>query len=474
MRLSSRNAFFPEFGTVRWTLGALLAVLVASSLQAQGLSVHSQSGCALGRNSAGVAEPCLDGSAIFYNPAAIASQRGVASAGVAALYSTSTFHFDDTGESFESEQGTALAPHAWLVARLTPRVGAGIGFWAPYGLTTAWPLQFDGRFDGYDNMLRGIYLQPTLAGELIPERLAVGAGMAVVLASVEVRRRTDLSRTVIPGTGFHFNDIGVPDGTDFADARLEADDRTATFHVGLQFRGSERWSIGLRYLHTAHLDLTGTAHFTQINTGFLLPAGNPFGVPPGTPIDEVLAPQFASDGALADQGLTTELTLPNQLVAGVQFLATPTTRLFFDYQWTGWSHFDRSVLRFQTAPADTLFLDYSNASTLRFAVEHALRDALALRGGILRNTAAAPAVTVNPLLPEAKRTSFAGGLGYRLAERVSADLGVEVLLQDERRGRVRPRTNRTQTARELNEGRYSAHAVFVSLTLSYFLSREGP
>jgi long-chain fatty acid transport protein len=462
-----------ELDTVRWTLGALLALLAASSLQAQGLSVHSQSGCALARNSTGVADPCGDGSAIFYNPAAIASQRGVASAGLAALYSTSTFLFDDTRESFDSRQGTVLAPHAWLAVPLTPRVAVGFGMWAPYGLTTAWPLRFDGRFDGYDNSLRGIYLQPTVAGEVIPERLAIGGGVAVVAGSVAVRRRTDLARTVIPGTDLHFSDIGVPDGTDFADARLEADDWSATFHLGVQVHGSDRWSFGLRYLHTAHLDLTGRAYFTQLNTGFRLPAGNPFGLPAGTPIDVVLAPQFAPDGALVDQQLTTDLTLPNQIVAGVRFLATPTSRLFFDYQWTGWSHFDRSVLSFQIAPADTLFLDYSNTSTLRFAVEHSLRDGLALRGGILHNTAAAPPVTVNPLLPEARRTSFAGGAGYRLAERINADVGFELLLQDERRGRVRPRTNRRQTAAELNEGRYSAHGLFGSLTLSYFLSREG-
>ena len=453
-------------------ISTLFGAFAASSLYAQGLSVHSQSGCAMARNSTGVAEPCADGSAVFYNPAAIATQRGVASAGLLALYSTSTFTFDDAIESFDSEQGTKYAPHAWLVARLTPKIGAGIGLWAPYGLATAWPLEFGGRFDGYDNMLQGVYIQPTLAGELIPGRFALGVGVAAVRGAVEVRRRIDLARTAIPGTGVHFSDVGVADGTDFADTRLEADAWSATFHIGLQFRSSDRLSFGLRYLHTAHLDLTGTADFTQIITGFPLAPGNPFGLPPGTPIDPLLAPQFEPDGALADQRLTTELTLPNQLVAGARFQVTPTTQVFFDYQWTGWSHFDRAILHFENAPADTLFLDYTNASTLRLAVELAPRDAVAIRGGILHNTAAAPAVTVNPLLPEAKRTALAGGFGYRFAERFSADVGLEVLLQEERRGRIRPRTSGRQTALDLNVGRYSAHGVFGGITLSYFFGRE--
>lgn len=457
---------------MRWIVIPLVALLAAGSLHAQGLSIHSHSGCALARNSTGVAEPCLDGSAVFYNPAALASQRGVVSGGAIALYSKSTFTFDGTGEAFDSRQGTEIAPHGWFVARLAPRIGAGIGFWAPYGLSTAWPLDFEGRYDGYDNTLRGIYIQPTVAAELIPERLALGAGVAAVYGNVEVFRRIDLATRAIPGTGLTFGDIGVPEGTDFADVRLKVDDWSATFHVGLQFRPSDRWSFGARYLHTAHLDLTGTADFREIPTGFLLPPGNPFGLPAGTPIDVVLAPQFDPGGPLSNQRLNTEITLPNQLVAGLRFSATSTTKLFLDYQWTGWSEFDRAVLDLENAPADTIFLDYEDASTYRIAVEYAPRDALTVRGGILHNTAAAPAVSVDPLLPEAKRTSFAAGLGLGITERFTADVGLEVLFQKERRGRVRPRTSADQTAADLNVGRYSAHGVFGGVTFSYLLGRE--
>lgn len=387
------------------------------------------------------------------------------------MYSKARFSFDDAGESFGSEQGTKLAPHAWFAARLSPAIGAGIGFWAPYGLSTAWPLDFEGRYVGYDNTLRGIYIQPTIAGELMPGRLAIGLGVVAVNGSVEIRRRIDLARTIIEGTDLQFGDIGVEDGTDFADVHLDMADWSATFHVGLQYRPSDRWSFGARYLHTAKLDLTGTADFRQIDTGFLLPAGNPFDLPPDTPIDVLLAPRFEQGAPLGDQRLSTELTLPNQFVAGVRFAATPITDLFFDYQWTGWSQFDQVVLNFANAPTDTLFLGYRNASTLRFAVELAPSDEIAIRGGILYNSAAAPAVSVIPLLPEARRTSFASGLGYRISERFSADVGLEVLWQKNRRGSVRPRVSQSQSAADLSVGRYSAHAVFVGLTLSYLLGR---
>ena len=108
-------------------VGALFLVMPASALHAQGSSIHSHGGCMLGRNSTGVAEPCADGSAVFYNPAALAFQGSRASLGMSALYSTSTFTFDDSGASFDSEQGTKVAPHAWLQTPLTDWLGAGRG-----------------------------------------------------------------------------------------------------------------------------------------------------------------------------------------------------------------------------------------------------------------------------------------------------------------------------------------------------------
>jgi long-chain fatty acid transport protein len=231
---------------------------------------------------------------------------------------------------------------------------------------------------------------------------------------------------------------------------------------------SDRLSLGARYLHTAHLNLNeGTADFTEIETGIPLPAGNPFGLPPGTPIDVVLTPLFAPGGPLGDQRFNTDLTLPNQFVVGLRFLAARPLRLLLDYQWTGWRHVDQAALAFQRAPADTLFLDFRNTSTIRLGADYALAEPWALRAGIFYNSAAEPAVSVSPLLPEARRWSFTAGLGYRLADRLYADAGIELITQADRRGHVRPRTSRAETAAELNRGTYDAHGVAVAVTLWY-------
>lgn len=446
----------------------LTSGLAAGSLRAQAAGVYTHSACMLARASAGVADPCTDGSAVFYSPAALALQPGALSVGIVPVYTKSTFTFDTTGARFGSRQGTTWIPHAWAAFRPTARIGAGIGLWAPYGLRTQWPLDFEGRYVGYKNELSSIYIQPTLAYQVVRRRLSLGAGLGIVRGEVKIERRLDLATTLIPGTDVTFAALGVPLGTDFANLALKTHAWAATFHVGVNALLTDRLSVGARYLHTAHLDLDdGTADFTEIDTGFLLPAGNPFGVPAGTPVDVVLAPLFAPGGPLSDQRFNTDLTLPNMFVVGFRFRAAETLELLLDYQWTGWRQFDEAALDFQRAPADTLFLNFRSTSTIRLGGDYALTEDWAVRAGIGYNNAAEPDKSVSPLLPEARRWIFTTGLGYRLSAHFRADAGVEYLSQADRRGHVRPRTSRAQTAAELNRGVYEAHAVAVGVTLRY-------
>jgi long-chain fatty acid transport protein len=455
---------------MRRFITCLICTLAATTANAQGLSVHSLSACALGRSAGGVADPCADGSAIFYNPAAIITQPGIAGAGVLAIHTASSFTYD-VGGSWDGTQPIQFPPHVWIAGRITPAIAMGIGAAVPYGLTTEWPLDFEGRFTGYDNTLRAIYIQPTIAVQVMNGRLALGLGFDVVNGMVEIRRRVDLARTNIPNSDLQFSAVGVPDGTDFADARLAADTWATTFHAGLLYRPSQRWALGIRYLHSAELDLIGDAQFEQVTTGLLLPPGNPLGVPAGTPIDVVLASQFGSGAPLGDQSLATIIELPNQFVAGIRFSATSSLKLLLDYQWTGWETFDYAALDFANAPADTLYLDFHNASTFRFAAELVPRVGFTIRSGVMYSEEATPDIAT-PLLPEARRVSFAGGLGYNVTKRLRADGGFEVVLQGDRRGGVRPRESREQVAAELKVGTYSANAITGALTLAYALGRQ--
>ncbi len=462
-------------------VGMALAALAVGpgSLAAQGSNVMQHGACATAMVSAGVASPCSDGSAVLFNPAALAQQGSGISAGVTGINTQATFTYDYTGETIEQDATTTPVPFGYLNYRVSDRLAAGFGVFAPYGLGIEWPLDFEGRYVTYDTSLRNIYLQPTLAYEVAPW-LSIGAGVDVILGSIELNQRLDLAEQfvpdpatgqplMIPGTNTpaRFANLGIPLGTDFADAKLAGDGVGVGFNVGAIIRFNDFLSAGIRYLHAASVDYEGDAEFTAVPTGLTLGAGNPFGVPGGTPIDALLQGQFSGDGALVNRDIATTLELPRQIVVGLAITPTDRVKLLADYQFTGWESFDVAEIDFEEGGQDTeLVLDYRDTHTFLFGGEFAATSALDLRAGFRYNTAAERPASVSPFLPEADRNYYSVGLGYRLGRGVRVDLAYQLVAQADRRGRVRGRTLE-QRAEDVNVGLYSSDAHAFSLSLVY-------
>jgi long-chain fatty acid transport protein len=461
---------------------ALLAALVLATpiaspkgVSAQGIGVNTQSACNSGRNEAVTGDPCADGSAVFYNPAALAFQPSVVSAGISVIRNSHTFRFDaNPAVEFKRGPENPLVPQVWVNWRGGQRWAAGAGFWVPFGFTLKWPVAatnpFPGRFTGYDNTVKGMYLQPTVAYQLVPKRLSVGAGLDVVFATVDIHQRVDLATQALPGVaGATFNNLGIPFGTDFADARLKGKATTVGGHFAALLRINDQLSVGARYLTQAKAKFNnGQATFTQVTTGRTLPAGNPLGLPGGTPLDAVLAPEFTGTGPLANQKVTTEITFPAMFLAGIAYKPTPAIELSGDWQWTDWSKWDVFALKFAThTSTDSLFVLNQNTNTFRLGGQWAATRALEVRAGWSYSQAAETDVAVSPLLPEAKRNYYSGGFSYSLTKDLVADAFVQHVVQADRRGRVYPLTSRNVTASQVNVGLYTADANIFGLNLRY-------
>jgi long-chain fatty acid transport protein len=442
------------------------AAACATSARAQGSSVMTQGACAIGVAEAGVASPCTDGSAILFSPAAIASHGSVISGGVAGVTTSGSFTYDYTGFRVSRESKTSPVPFGFATVRLGRNAAFGVGGFAPYGLGVEWPMNFEGRYVSYKTDLKNIYIQPTLAYRF-GERLSLGAGVDIVHGRLEINQRADLSTVGVPNTTLTFGNLGIPSGTDFADAHLVGTGNGVTFNAGATVKLTHRADLGLRYMHKVKIDYKGDAAFAPVNTGLTLAAGNPFGVPAGTPVDAVVAGQFAAGGALANQALGTSLTLPSQFVAGLAFRPAESLKLMADYQWTGWEAFDSARIAFAgNGPSSTLILDYQNTNTFRFGADWSATQALDLRGGFIFNTAAERAASVSPLLPEAERNYLTAGLGYR-AGPLQLDLAYQHIHQSDRRGRTRSRTDIKQTPAQVNVGVYHINAHVLSAGLAW-------
>ena len=474
-----------HFGLPRaWLLAGAATLAVPAALVAQGSAVYTQSACMNARNGAGIAAPCNDGSAVYYNPAALAVQNGAVSAGATMVEQSGSFTYDTSAIVVEREPRAMFVPHGWATWRPAARLGVGFGVWAPYGLSIDWPVcstgeprcgtaNFEGRFVGYDQSLRTLYFQPTVAYQVVPGLLSLGVGVDLVKADFEIARRLDLSEQY--AGPFLFRDLGIPRGVDFADVRIEGDAWGFTGHVAALIELGA-FSIGARYLHSATLDFEGTADFRQVATNLFVGPLPPL-IPAAMPLDEFIlaAGAFDEGGAAADQDFSTSLTLPAQAVVGVAVRLGPTVRLMGDYQWTQWSEWDDVAIEFGEkadttgAPDENIVFDYDDASTFRFGADYAYSDRITLRGGFTIAQAAAGPASVTPFLPDSERHFYSGGISFRASERLSVDVfGMGVNAAD-RRGRVvnRDPALTDEQAFALNEGLYRSEGQLFGATLSY-------
>ncbi len=430
---------------VRLVVGGMVALVGTSgALSAQGYSVNEHSSCAMGRAGTGVASPCSDGSAMFFNPAGLALMpkgKTTLSAGATLIAPRGNFT-SDLGVKTDLNNKVIPIPAVFLSHGFSDHIAAGIGVFAPYGLETEWPDTSQVKFLGYKSLIRTIYVQPTLSVGLANNRVLVGAGFDLNFLHVNLRQQVDLASTPLPPPappGATFANLGIPNGTAFADADLSGNGTGVGYHVGLIVKPSDQISLGIRYLSRQKVKVdNGSVKFSPVNTGIVLAQGNPFGVPAGTPLDAIVAPQFTTGNALSDQDARTALRMPEQVAFGVTIKPVSKFTFLFDVQLMHWTVFDTLIVDFALAPTETLPENFENTTAWRFGAEYAISPKTTIRGGVLFHDGAEPDGSVTPNLPEGDRNEFTLGLGTRIGSKLGLDLAFQYIDQGDRRGRSVP------------------------------------
>jgi long-chain fatty acid transport protein len=448
----------------------LTAALVCPAMSyAQGYGVYEQGACTMGRGGTAVATPCADGSGIYFNPAGIAGRAFSGSIGGALIAPNATFINDNTGLESKFLSKIYPVPTLYISGPIADRFAVGLGVFVPYGLTTEWDENtFEGRFLGYHTSLRAIYIQPTVAAQF--GKLKLGAGLDLTNLHIDLQRKADLSQVVLPAgspvpPGTTFGALGIPYGTDFADTKIKGGAWGVGYNLGATYEVDPRFILGVRYTARQKITADGaTAEFAQVPTGLVLTAGNPFGLPAGTPVDALVAGQFQSGGLLVPQDVSASIRLPEQLVLGVTIKPITDLAVSFDAQRTWWNVFESVPIDFSQSDAldQTLELGASNVWTWRFGGEYIFSESSSTvgRAGLIFHKAALPDSSVTPLLPEASRTDFSLGFGTRIKHGLYLDAAYMYVNQADRRGRTVP-----LTLAETN-GVYDEHAHLFGVTLT--------
>jgi long-chain fatty acid transport protein len=452
---------------------ALPALLTPALADAQGFGLNEIGSCSVARAGAGVAAPCPDASRIFWNPAAAVRlpERVSLLAGAAAIAVSGGFLQDTTGRRFEGDVPVEVPPHLFASYRLQRRFAVGFGAYVPYGLTSQWGADFPGRFQAVKASLATVYLQPNFAFDVVPGRLAIGGGPVVGISEVELTQALELSSTPTSATGPTFGQLGIAPGTEFGRATLHGADVAWGFNVGAHLQLTNTLALGARYLSEITFDFKGaTSEFAPTPTGLIV--GGTVSAPfvAGTPVDAILASQFTT-GALTTRGVKTNIPHPAQAQIGLGFTGLPNTSVNLDYVWIGWSAFEELPVDFQpngspVAPPDrVLYEDYEDSWALRGSVDHTFGNGWTARLGASTVKSPAPDVTVTPLLPDMDRQNFAAGVSIPFGGRYALDASYLRVETEGRRGRILERTDRAQTAAQLNGGWYELNANILSVSL---------
>src|SRR5712664_1119658 len=198
---SVRRTRMRRFALVLLAGAASLVAAPLRPLPGQGFGVYEHNTCAMGRAGVTAARPCADGSAIYFSPAGLAGLTGTRiSAGVTLIGAQGSFTDDFLGSRSDLKNPLIPVPNIYVTHAFSPKVTAGIGLYAPYGLETKWDsANFPGRFLGYNTNIRSIYIQPTNDYQVSP-KLKLGIGVAYIASHLKLRQRADLSTQLVPPT----------------------------------------------------------------------------------------------------------------------------------------------------------------------------------------------------------------------------------------------------------------------------------
>jgi len=180
--------------------------------------------------------------------------------------------------------------------------------------------------------------------------------------------------------------------------RLNSDwDHDIGFNVGLMFRPSDNWSLGLSYRAAQDIDFGGDATFTQI------PTGNP-------QFDAIVASQIPPD-----QKITTTLAFPSMTHFGIATKVIPNWTVEFDVDQTQWDRFKSLDINFEQTPANNLSRveSWDNSFSYRLGANHPVTDNWDVRLGTVYDESPQPVEAVSPLLPDSDRLGVTFGVGYK-------------------------------------------------------------
>ncbi|HEX5363218.1 MAG TPA: outer membrane protein transport protein [Gallionella sp.] len=389
---------------VCWAVAGTLGSL-SGGASASGFALLEQNASGMGNAYAGGAAVADDASTIFFNPAGLSRLSGKQLV-VAAHAIRPSAKFGNTGSTaagFQTLGGNGGdagswvgVPNAYFAMELSPKMKAGVGLNAPFGLQTQYDANWAGRFQAIKSSIQTVNLSPSFSYE-ITDAVSIGAGLNYQRISGELTSSTNYSAAAfsVGGAGAlaAIGGAGV-EGL----STMTGSDSAWGYNLGALFKVGEQTRVGVAYRSRIKYNLTGTVVFAN------RPA--------------------ALAAAIPDGPVTLGVTLPESFSASVFHQIDDKWDVMADATMTGWSSFQQlKVLR--TNGATVLNVPENWRDTWRIAVgaNHHYSEQWTSRMGLSYDQSPVPDAFRTARIPDADRFEIALGGQYKSGRNSAIDFG---------------------------------------------------
>lgn len=252
---------------------------------AAGFAIAEQSVQELGRAFSGAPTNSSDGSAVYFNPAAMSNIRGkLLSAPGYLIVPTLDFTNANSrlgeqplhGSSDGNSAKLALIPNLYYVHEITKLVAFGIAINTPYGLRNDYQPDWKGRYQAIDSGLSTININPAISLKLT-DKLSFGAGVNVQYLQSKLTNAIDFGALCFyrldPVT---CGDLGILPQEADGGAKLKGNSVGVGYNLGILFSPNRDTRFGLSYRSRVKHEINGNASFSIPDKALIFNSNNVF------------------------------------------------------------------------------------------------------------------------------------------------------------------------------------------------------
>lgn len=364
------------------TLLILLIAFAVSNLFAGGYQVRLQGQKQTGIGLIGTPF-AFGGSSMFYNPGSLSfmKEKYSFSAGVSPIFTTAVFRAKDSDYKAETNNPTGTPFYFYGAGKVIDDLTIGLGVYTPFGSSTSWDADWNGRYLIQDISLSAIFIQPTVSYK-IGDIFGIGAGFSIVLGSVELTK-------ALPSP---------------VNGQFDMNGKTTAFgfNLGAFIKPTDKFSIGVDYRSKVNMKVEdGDTKFTEIPSS--------------------LSESFPSSG-----NFNAELPLPANLDIGFSYQISEKFLLAAEINMVFWSVYDSLIIDFkennETLVDSRNPREYSNSFIPRLGFEYKFSDKFIARAGVYYDKTPTNADYFSPETVSLDQIAFTLGVSIMPVKGLSIDL----------------------------------------------------